>query len=85
MADDANALPTEPTSICGCGMLRRDRSSVNKDELLMANWLAVTIARQGCVPHHLVDAIVCVGSEGRRSAHPNTAILRAAEDGRVRT
>ena len=53
--------------------------------LLMANWLAMTIVRQGCVPHRSVDAIECVRSEGRRKAHPNTAILLAAEDSRVRT
>jgi hypothetical protein len=53
--------------------------------LLVADWLVMAIARQGCVPHHLVDAIECVGSEGRRKAHPNTAILLAAEDSRVRT
>jgi hypothetical protein len=47
--------------------------------LLVADWLVMAIARQGCVPHHLVDAIECVGSEGRRKAHPNTAILLAAE------
>jgi hypothetical protein len=45
--------------------------------LLVANWLAMTMVHRGCVPHHLVDAVKCVRSEGRRKAHPNTAILLA--------
>ena len=45
--------------------------------LLVANWLAMTMAHRGCVPHHLVDAVKCLRSEGRRKAHPNTAILLA--------
>ena len=36
--------------------------------LLMADWLVLAIARQGCVPQYLVDAIECVETEGRRKA-----------------